>query len=82
MASARMPEEFIEIVAQKAYGTTRWPPNAGFHSGMPPCVIWKAITPSYGLDCFISLRSMSTVASISPGWRNPLLRITPFGSST
>lgn len=24
--------------------------NAGFGSGMAPDVIWKAITPSYGLD--------------------------------
>jgi hypothetical protein len=38
--------------------------------------------PSYGLDSFSSLRSMSTVALISLGWMNPLLRITPLGSST
>ena len=34
----------------EAYDTTSWLKNAGFGSGMPPGVISKAITPSYGLD--------------------------------
>ena len=34
----------------ETYDTTNWLKNAGFGSGMPPGVIWKAITPSYGLD--------------------------------